>query len=489
MLETVAEKKIPPPLPPKTRRGCLKTGVDSGCGGGATILQSNGHVVKIRIDPMMVDGVGSGGGCSDRVERDDGPRREHAAGRRSSTVKINITCVDPFVFRRHYADVVDDDEDDEDDDRRSSSGHRSPLDSGTGSDLDTGSRRDESDDGTCSCDSLTSSTADPETAVMTVDPAPPGRQIVAVGGGSGGGAIMRVTANELPATQTCTTAGVVATAAVATVVEELPKRSTPPPPPVVHVQQQCYNDAYAVAAAADRIIDMDNTDQYYSFHMNENVFDEVDATAVATVATPSDDTFAGCKTAVVASDTIRSAKGTIRGVKNRVRAGIATFLQPKTNKTWQEKEAGKVVLYTTTMGIVRETYQRCLQVRQILRTHLVKYVERDVFMSREVQKEIRERLGGDTISVPQLFVEGNLIGDAAAVDRLNESGELRSILKPFKSPDACTTCQVCGGYRLLPCPMCNGSKKSVHRNHFTTEMIALKCMNCDEVGLVQCYAC
>lgn len=79
-------------------------------------------------------------------------------------------------------------------------------------------------------------------------------------------------------------------------------------------------------------------------------------------------------------------------------------------QTWQEKEAGKVVLYTTTMGIVRDTYQRCLQVRQILRTHLVKFVERDVFMSREVQKEIRERLGGDMISVPQLFVEGNLIG-------------------------------------------------------------------------------
>jgi glutaredoxin domain-containing cysteine-rich protein 1 len=80
-------------------------------------------------------------------------------------------------------------------------------------------------------------------------------------------------------------------------------------------------------------------------------------------------------------------------------------------QTWQEKEAGKVVLYTTTMGIVRDTYQRCLLVRQILRTHLVKFVERDVFMSREVQKEIRERLGGvDTISVPQLFVEGNLIG-------------------------------------------------------------------------------
>ncbi|VVC29692.1 Glutaredoxin,Thioredoxin-like fold [Cinara cedri] len=452
MLDTVVEKKIPPPLPPKTRRGCLKNGdVGGGGGGGGATILSSGHVVKIRIDPMT-----GGGGQRD----DEQPRREHAVvGRRSSTVKINITCVDPFVFRRHYNDDDDDDDEDEDEHRRSSSGHQSPLDSGTGSDLDTGSRRDESDDGMCSCDSLTSSTADAETT-GTVVGSPPAIITAAV-----------------PAVMASVAAPV-----AATVVEELPKR----PPPTIRVQQQCYSDTAATAAVTDRVIDMDNTDQYYSFHMNENVFDEVDATAVA--GGPADDSFAGCKT-MAASDTIRSAKGTIRGVKNRVRAGIATFLQPKINKTWQEKEAGKVVLYTTTMGIVRDTYQRCLQVRQILRTHLVKFVERDVFMSREVQKEIRERLGNDTISVPQLFVEGNLIGDAEAVERLNESGELRSILKPFKSPDACTTCQVCGGYRLLPCPMCNGSKKSVHRNHFTTEMIALKCMNCDEVGLVQCYAC
>lgn len=59
----------------------------------------------------------------------------------------------------------------------------------------------------------------------------------------------------------------------------------------------------------------------------------------------------------------------------------------------------------------------------------------------------------------------------------------------FQSPDACSTCKICGGYRLLPCPICNGSKKSVHRNDFTTEFVALKCMNCDEVGLVRCQHC
>lgn len=329
MLEAVAEKKMPPPLPPKTRRGCLKNGDNS----GATIL-SSGHVVKIRIDPVISSG-------QDGHDKDhhlpEQPRREHhhdVTSRRSSTVKINITCVDPFVFRRHYNDdddeddVVDDDDDvHEDDHRRSSSGgHRSPLDSGTGSDLDTGSRRDESDDGTCSCDSMTSSTADPETTTVAAD-----RASVVAAAATPSAVVFG--ARRPVAVVTTEPTGIVAMAAVATVVEEIPKRSSP----IVRVQQRCYGDDAAIAAtaAADRIIDMDNTDQYYSFHMNENVFDEVDGTVTAAAAAvPMDDTFAGCKTASAASssDTIRSAKGTIRGVKNRVRAGIATFLQPKTNK-------------------------------------------------------------------------------------------------------------------------------------------------------------
>lgn len=338
MLETVAEKKIPPPLPPKTRRGCMK----SGDGGGATIM-SNGHVVKIRIDPMMMGDKGGGGGGG---QRDNEPRREHAVGHRSSsTVKINITCVDPFVFRRHY----DDADDDEDEDRRSvSSGHQSPLDSGTGSDLDTGSRRDESDDGTCSCDSLSSSTgtaADAETTVAVAAAADPPAAVAAAVEPAAPDAVEPAAP---AAAVDATAAGVVATASVATVVEELPKR----PPPAVHVQQRCYGEVAAPAAV--RVFDMDNTDQYYSFHMNENVFDEVDAAAAASAAAaaaPADDSFAGCKTtAADASDAIRSAKGTIRGVKNRVRAGIATFLQPKTNKV--RAKSRLIVLYVSAGDII-----------------------------------------------------------------------------------------------------------------------------------------
>ncbi|XP_072945742.1 glutaredoxin domain-containing cysteine-rich protein CG31559-like [Epargyreus clarus] len=237
-----------------------------------------------------------------------------------------------------------------------------------------------------------------------------------------------------------------------------------------------------------------DTDKYYDFHLNEKEFDNVSVTSAS--ASVCDDAvveyFAGVKDykSEELPSTIRSSKGTIRGVKNRVRAGIATFLQiQSTTKSYKEKDAGKVVLYTTTMGIVRSTYQRCVLVKKILRNLLVKYEERDVFMSTEYQDEIRDRMRSDQILVPQLFIDGQHVGDADTVEKLNESGDLRKMLKPYKSPDACNTCQVCGGFRLLPCRICNGSKKSLHRNHFTAEFVALKCMNCDEVGLVRCDAC
>ncbi|XP_017082332.1 LOW QUALITY PROTEIN: glutaredoxin domain-containing cysteine-rich protein CG31559 [Drosophila eugracilis] len=253
-------------------------------------------------------------------------------------------------------------------------------------------------------------------------------------------------------------------------------------------------------------------DQYYSFHINEHENfsgfsrngDEADSSRGAGsegrsesgILTEQQDLFAGYRDvrcgASSTQSTIRSAKGTVRGVKNRVRNGIATFLQLQQQpnaKNFKEKDLGKVVLYTTSMGIIRETYTKCANVKQILRTLLVKFEERDVFMSVEYQAEMRQRMQSGHVRVPQLYVEGQHIGDAETVERLNESGELRQLLKPYKSMASTFTCQTCGGYRLLPCPSCNGSKKSVHRNHFTAEFVALKCMNCDEVGLVKCHSC
>ena len=77
---------------------------------------------------------------------------------------------------------------------------------------------------------------------------------------------------------------------------------------------------------------------------------------------------------------------------------------------FKERERGRLVLYTTTMGIVRGTYHKCLHVRQILRTLMVQFEERDLFLSAANQQELRERLDTDQLQLPQLFVEGQLLG-------------------------------------------------------------------------------
>jgi glutaredoxin domain-containing cysteine-rich protein 1 len=62
------------------------------------------------------------------------------------------------------------------------------------------------------------------------------------------------------------------------------------------------------------------------------------------------------------------------------------------------------------MGVVRSTYAKCQTVKKILKTLMVKFEERDVFMSHVHQQEIRDRMQSDEIDVPQLFVDGQYIG-------------------------------------------------------------------------------
>lgn len=52
-----------------------------------------------------------------------------------------------------------------------------------------------------------------------------------------------------------------------------------------------------------------------------------------------------------------------------------------------------------------------------------------------------------------------------------------------------SNCDKCGGYRFVPCTSCHGSKKSLHRNNFTEEFCALRCMQCNENGLLRCDLC
>lgn len=187
--------------------------------------------------------------------------------------------------------------------------------------------------------------------------------------------------------------------------------------------------------------------------------------------------------------TILNRRGSIRGVRNQVRSNVATFADRKTGKesaNYAVLENGKVVLYTTSVSIVRETHDKCLLVRRILETHMVDYEERDIFLSKESHRELIHRAGD--VELPQVFLDGYQLGSAKEIERLNEVGTLKKIFRHFKKRQQPKCCTNCGGYRYVPCTSCHGSKKS-RRNCFTEEFSALRCTFCDENGLVKCEKC
>jgi glutaredoxin domain-containing cysteine-rich protein 1 len=97
--------------------------------------------------------------------------------------------------------------------------------------------------------------------------------------------------------------------------------------------------------------------------------------------------------------------------------GIYTGLIAILNVTYRilfqayvEREKGRVVLYMTSLGIVRETFTNCMKMKQILWTNMVKYEEADLFRDTDLQSELRDRTDSEIVTLPQLFVDGQHIG-------------------------------------------------------------------------------
>lgn len=92
------------------------------------------------------------------------------------------------------------------------------------------------------------------------------------------------------------------------------------------IEQECVNAAQNRSTGHKYLYE---DDRYYNFHVNELRGNNKNTNGEHG-ATENDECFAGYK--IHDKEAIRSAKGTVRGVKNRVRAGIATFLQSPTSK-------------------------------------------------------------------------------------------------------------------------------------------------------------
>lgn len=153
--------------------------------------------------------------------------------------------------------------------------------------------------------------------------------------------------------------------------------------------------------------------------------------------------------------------------------------------------ADSVVIYTTSLGGVRRTFEECNKIRSILESHQVVFDERDVSLHGKFLKELREVLEGENgasaggVSVPRMFVKGRYIGGAEEVMGLNETGKLGRILNRARIERGVGRlgCDGCGGARFVPCLDCGGSCKIVAGD------VKERCLKCNENGLILCPLC
>ncbi|XP_076932522.1 uncharacterized protein LOC143598096 [Bidens hawaiensis] len=146
----------------------------------------------------------------------------------------------------------------------------------------------------------------------------------------------------------------------------------------------------------------------------------------------------------------------------------------------------KVVIYLTSLGGVRRTYEDCNRVRSIMELHGFLYEERDITLHGEFRSQLKELLG-DSVTVPRMFVKGRYIGGVDEIVGLNETGRLRRILSRvgIEREVGRQACEGCGGARFVPCLECGGSCKIAVDGKKEKE----RCPECNENGLMYCPMC
>jgi len=185
--------------------------------------------------------------------------------------------------------------------------------------------------------------------------------------------------------------------------------------------------------------------------------------------------------------------GSVRGVRNGVKRTIGQLLlQCQWTKNYEEEDRGKVVIYMTSLGVVRRTWERCRQAVAILENHMVKFERRDLGFNPQLKNEFQNRLGNDPVlcDLPAIFVDGRYFGGVDVLEKWSECGLLKPFLEPYKrSSNQRSLCQKCYGFCYYPCTACRGSKKSPTVINCQIDSPRLKCTRCDYGGLVPCNEC
>ncbi|KAL0735091.1 hypothetical protein Bca4012_011301 [Brassica carinata] len=147
-----------------------------------------------------------------------------------------------------------------------------------------------------------------------------------------------------------------------------------------------------------------------------------------------------------------------------------------------------IVVYFTSLRVVRPTFEDCRAVTAILRSFPVRIDERDLSMDASFTAELERIFGAkkeeeSQTKLPRVFIGGRYVGGAEEVRQLHEIGELKKLVQELPRVEP-RVCEMCGGHSFVPCNACHGSHK-VH-----TEKLGFRtCSSCNENGLVRCSSC
>ncbi|XP_068636975.1 uncharacterized protein At5g39865 [Aristolochia californica] len=144
----------------------------------------------------------------------------------------------------------------------------------------------------------------------------------------------------------------------------------------------------------------------------------------------------------------------------------------------------KIVVYFTSLRVVRKTFEDCWTVRSILKGFRVSIDERDLSMDASFMEELQRILGRHKkLTLPRVFIGGKYVGGADEIRQMHESGELKKIIEGFPTEKG-GVCEACGGISFVLCYACNGSHKCyLDKGGFRS------CSVCNENGLIRCCSC
>ncbi|URE03645.1 Glutaredoxin [Musa troglodytarum] len=184
-----------------------------------------------------------------------------------------------------------------------------------------------------------------------------------------------------------------------------------------------------------------------------------------------------------------SSSPTLRRILHRARLASSALraLRSAVSDPYRHprRGGGGVVLYFTSLRVVRRTFEDCRAVRSVLRGLRVAVDERDLSMDSRFLAELQAALGLQQPTLPQVFLAGRCLGGADEIRRLHESGELKALVEGAAAPTVASACEACGGVRFVLCAACSGS----HRRFSDKTGGFRTCTECNENGLVRCPDC